>query len=278
MTTTMEQTTTARAWDAIAAGYDQHVTPTGSRQVAETALDVAGLRGDERLLDVACGTGALALAAARRGADVLGVDFAPAMIEHFEARARAEGLANVAGRVMDAHHLDLADGVFDVTASQFGVMLVPDQPRALREMVRVTRPGGTILVVGYRPPPEVEFLGFFVAAVQAVVPAFTPPPPDQPMLPFQAADPGVLRRRLEDAGATGVEITSAVEHLRYDSGAQLWDWLLNSNPISEALTSDLSDTQRADVREVLDGMLRERAAGARTATITAGVNIAVGTT
>jgi ubiquinone/menaquinone biosynthesis C-methylase UbiE len=68
------------------------------------------------------------------------------MIERFEARVREEGLSNAAGRVMDCHALELPDDHFDVTGSQFGVMLVPEQPRALREMVRVTRPGGRVLV------------------------------------------------------------------------------------------------------------------------------------
>ena len=53
---------------------------------------------------------------------------------------------------MDCHALELPDDRFDVTGSQFGVMLVPDQPRALREMVRVTKPGGRVLVIAYGPP------------------------------------------------------------------------------------------------------------------------------
>ena len=83
---------------------------------------------------------------------VLATDWSPAMIERFEARVREEGLRNAEGRVMDCHALDLPDDSFDVTGSQFGVMLVPDQPRALREMVRVTKPGGRVLVIAYGSP------------------------------------------------------------------------------------------------------------------------------
>jgi Methyltransferase domain len=82
---------------------------------------------------------------------ILAVDWSPKMIEHFNAPARAEGL-DAEGRVMDCHALDLPDDTYDVTGSQFGVMLVPDQPQALREMVRVTKPGGRVPLIAYGNP------------------------------------------------------------------------------------------------------------------------------
>src|SRR6185503_14857855 len=112
-------------------------------------------------LDVAAGPGGLSLPAARLGAKVVATDWSPAMIARLEARAREEGLADVSGRVMDCHALEIDDETFDLTGSQFGVMLVPDQPLALREMARVTRPGGRVLVIAYGQPAELEFLGFF---------------------------------------------------------------------------------------------------------------------
>jgi hypothetical protein len=134
-----------------------------------------------------------------------------------------------------------------------------------------------VLVVAYRPPDEVEFLTFFLGAIQAVVPGFEGPPPDRPMLPFQAADPQVLRGRLEDAGLHDVTIEHAVEPLTFDSGDHMWDWLLGSNPIPGILTAGLSDEQCHEARQVLHGMLRERGGGTLPATVTAGVNIATGT-
>ena len=126
------------AWNDIAAGYDEFVTPT-EVWLAGEALRRAQLSPGERFLDVAAGCGGLSLPAARLGAKVLATDWSPAMIQLLEARARKEGLANVTGQVMDCHALDLNDDTFDLSGSQFGVMLVPDQPRALREMARVTR-------------------------------------------------------------------------------------------------------------------------------------------
>ena len=178
---------------------------------------------------------------------------------------------------MNAHVLDLPDGAFDVTGSQFGVMLVPDQPRALREMVRVTKPGGRVLMIAYGDPTMIDFLGFFFGALRVVVPEFEGLPDDPPPLEFQAADPEELRRRMLDAGCTDVTVERASEEL-VRSGQELWDWCLGSNPIAGMLLADLTDEQKTTLRQVLDGMLRERSGGNRPAVLTGPVNIAIGTT
>src|SRR5690606_35021802 len=97
---------TQAAWDAIASGYDTFVTEPGMPS-AEDALLRAGLRAGMRVLDVASGSGALSIPAARHGAQVVAADLSPVMIERLNARARAEGLTNLEGRVMDGHALDL---------------------------------------------------------------------------------------------------------------------------------------------------------------------------
>ena len=264
------------AWDAIAEGYDRYVAPQEAA-LANEALRLVGLEPGERFLDVAAGTGGLSLPAARLGAQVLATDWSPAMIERFEARVRAEGLSNAEGRVMDCHALDLADDSFDVTGSQFGVMLVPDQPRALREMVRVTRPGGRVLVIAYGSPAEFEFLQFFIGALKAVAPEFPGIPDDPPPLEFQVSDPEILRQRLTDAGLKNVRVERTAERPTFASGQEMWDWVLYGNPIPGLLVADLSEDQRARLRQVLDGMLRERAEANGRAVLTNAVNIGFGT-
>jgi ubiquinone/menaquinone biosynthesis C-methylase UbiE len=264
------------AWDAIAEGYDRYVAPQEAA-LANEALRVVGLDAGERFLDVAAGTGGLSLPAARRGAEVLATDWSPAMIEQFEARVRDEGLTKAKGRVMDCHALDLAEDSFDVTGSQFGVMLVPDQPRALREMVRVTKPGGRVLVIAYGSPAELEFLQFFISALTAVAPDFPRLPDDPPPLEFQVSDPEVLRRRLTDAELREVRIERTAERPAFRSGQEMWDWVLHGNPIPGLLVADLSEDQRARLRQVLDGMLRERAEANGRAVLTNAVNIGIGT-
>ena len=275
-TTTEDHAAPPEAWDAIAEGYDRYVAPQ-EVDLANEALRLVGLKSGERFLDVAAGTGGLSLPAARLGAQVLATDWSPAMIERFEARAREEGLSAAQARVMDCHALDLPDDSFDVTGSQFGVMLVPDQPRALREMVRVTKPGGRVLVIAYGSPAELEFIQFFISALKAVAPEFPGLPDDPPPLEFQVSDPEVLRRRLIDAGLKDVRVERTAERPAFASGQEMWDWVLYGNPIPGMLVADLSEDQRARLRQVLDGMLRERAGANGRAVLTNAVNIGIGT-
>jgi ubiquinone/menaquinone biosynthesis C-methylase UbiE len=275
-TRTEEHAAPPEAWDAIAEGYDRYVAPQ-EIELANEALRLVALEPGERFLDVAAGTGGLSLPAARLGAEVLATDWSPAMIEQFEARVREEGLSKAEGRVMSCHALDLPDDSVDVTGSQFGVMLVPDQPRALREMVRVTRPGGRVLVIAYGSPEEFEALQFFIGALKAVAPEFPGLPDDPPPLEFQVSDPDVLRRRLTDAGLTDVRVERTAERPRFRSGKELWDWVLYSNPISGIVVADVGEDQRARLRQVLDRMLRERAGRDGRAVLTNAVNIGIGT-
>ena len=275
-TGTEQHTAPPEAWDAIAGGYDRYVAPQ-EVELANEALRLVGLEPGERFLDVAAGTGGLSLPAARLGAQVLATDWSPAMIERFGARVREEGLRNAAGRVMDCHALELPDDHFDVTGSQFGVMLVPDQPRALRELVRVTRPGGRVLVIAYGSPGELEFLQFFSSALTAVAPEFPGLPDDPPPLEFQVSDPDVLRRRLTEAGLKDVRVERTAERPTFGSGQEMWDWVLYGNPIPGLLVADLGENQRARLREVLDGMVRERAGANGRAVLTNAVNIGIGT-
>lgn len=265
------------AWDTIATGYAEHVAP-GEQSLSAAALRLVGLAAGERFLDVAAGPGGLGLAAARLGATVLATDWAPQMVAQFASRARAEGWTNVSARVMDAHALDLEDGSFDVVGSQFGVMLVPDQASALREMVRVAKPGGRVLIVAYGSPVEFEALQFFIAALESVAPDFEGLPDPLP-LEFQVSDPRVLRERLVAAGLRDVQVdTTRQERLELSTGREAWDWMLFSNPITGIILDDVGvgEADRARMRSALDEMIGDRADGGGGAVLTAPLNIGWG--
>jgi ubiquinone/menaquinone biosynthesis C-methylase UbiE len=273
--TITEQQELRKAWDGIAAGYDRFVTPS-HLWLGHEAATRAGVGRGQRFLDVAAGSGALAIPAARLGARVLATDLSPAMVERLAARAREEQLEGFECRVMDGHDLELESNTFDVAGSQFGVMLFPDLPRALAELARVTKPGGRVLLVVFGPPTQVEFLGFFVGAIQAVVPGFAGLPLDPPPLPFQVAAPEKLRAALAAAGLREIRVDHVTERLEVGSGSELWDWVTSSNPIGAGLVADLTETQRADVRSALDGLLYERSGGSGPAVLTSPILIGIG--
>ncbi|MGV1049541.1 MAG: class I SAM-dependent methyltransferase [Solirubrobacterales bacterium] len=137
-----------------------------SERLAE-ALDIVP---DERILDVACGSGNAALAAARRAwGNTVGADFVPALLERGRERAAAERL-EIEFVEADAQDLPFEEASFDVTTSVFGAMFAPDQERTAAELLRVTKPGGRIGMANWTPGGSVG--GMFVTIAK-----HAPPPP-----------------------------------------------------------------------------------------------------
>jgi SAM-dependent methyltransferase len=136
--------------------------------MAEHLAEAAGLRPGDRVLDVATGSGNAALAAARYGAEVTGIDYVPGLLERARARAAAEGL-EITFAEGDAEDLAFPDASFDAVLSCLGVMFAPDQERAAAELVRVCRPGGTIGLANWTP-------GGFIGQLLKTVSRHVPPP------------------------------------------------------------------------------------------------------
>jgi SAM-dependent methyltransferase len=154
-------------------------------------VEHAGIRAGMRVLDVACGTGVVAVTAARMGARVTGLDLTPELLE--QARANAQ----LAGVEIDFHEGDVEQlpfdaEMFDVVVSQYGHMFAPRPEVATREMLRVLKRGGTIAFSTW--PPEL-FIGRMFRLVSEYLPA--PPPGVSP--PPQWGDPGIIRERLGTA-------------------------------------------------------------------------------
>lgn len=267
---------TQLAWDHIAEGFDTYMTPSHDRNFTKKLLKHAGLKRGLHFLDIAAGTGALSIPTAQMGARVTAVDISPNMIRLLKERAKKEGLTNVDGYVMDGHALDLPDNSFDITGSQFGVMLFPDLPKGLREMVRVTKPGGTVLVIAFSTPDRVDFIHFFFTALQIVVPDFQGLPQDPPPLPFQVSDPKIFHKRMEEAGLLDIQIIRETEPIEYESGIQLWNSVMSSNPIALQVTAGLTEKQKIQVQQTLEDMVRAQSAGNDVAVLKAELNVAVG--
>ena len=185
-------------WDKIAEDYETLAEPfTG--QYALAALELAGgVRPGERVLDIAAGTGALALAAARGGASVLATDFSPGMVARLTVRLREQGAVGSEARVMDGQALDLEDASFDAAFAMFGVMMFSDWQRGLAEMARVVRPGGRGCVGVWAKPEGAGPTPVFHATYRQVFP--DKPIPAHPPAMTILADPASFQAEMKAAG------------------------------------------------------------------------------
>lgn len=143
---------------------------------AEDLVEALEIVPDERVLDVACGSGNAALAAARRAwGNTVGCDFVPELLARARERAATERL-DAEFVEADAQQLPFGDASFDVVTSVFGVMFAPDQQRAADELLRVTRPGGRIGLASWTPDGGVSALFATIAKHTGGPPPGTDPP------------------------------------------------------------------------------------------------------
>ena len=166
------------------------------RQSGEELVDSLDLRAGMRVLDLASGDGTTAIPAARTGAEVLGIDIASNLVDAGNARARGMGLHNLRFEEGDASNLaGIADKSFDLVVSIFGAMFAPRPQDVAREMVRVTKPGGRIVMGNWIPGDPT-----LVAQILKISAAYTPPPPAGFVSPMTWGDEAQVRERFEVAG------------------------------------------------------------------------------
>ena len=210
--------------------------------LAAELVDAAGVGPDDRVLDVACGTGNVALTAHRRGATVTGLDITPAMLEAAREHAGVVD-ADVEWREGDATDLPVADDAVDVTCSCLGHMFATDPSAAAEELLRVTRPGGTVAFNSWTPGSAIDEM------VSTLV-DYLPPRPDAPPSPHLWGDPEVVAERL---GARVTDLSIQTGTLDYPalSPAHFWHGMTtDSGPVMVALEAvDEADRDDLDTAE-----------------------------
>ena len=192
-------------------GPYQRVTETLA-DVHEAVIEAARPARGDRFLDLACGTGAVAERAAARGAQVTGVDLAPALLE--VARERAARLElDIDYRTGNCERLELPDGSYDAVASTFGIMFAVDHAASAAELARVTAPGGRMVLASWTPDPD------GVKALFSVMAPFQPGPP--PANPFAWGEQAHVEELLGEAFELAFE--TRVSALRAPSAEAYWE-------------------------------------------------------
>ena len=212
------------------------------QRITETIVDIhdivlerlAPQEGD-RFLDLACGTGAVAERAAAGGADVTGIDLAPALIETARERAASLGLA-IDYEVGDAENLDVPDASFDKVASTCGIMFAPDHEAVVGELARVTKPGGRIALANWTPTSG-------LAKMFAVMAPYQPAPPSSS--PFAWGDVARVTELLGEAFE--LQLEEHVSTLRVPSAEDYWELFSTSYGPTKTLAEGLGD-RREDLR------------------------------
>jgi SAM-dependent methyltransferase len=173
------------------------------RESGEALVDRLGITKGLKVLDLGCGDGTTAVPAARRGAEVLGVDIASNLVEAGNRRARAAGLANCRFQEGDASDLrDLQDRTFDLVVSVFGAMFAPKPLQVAKEMVRVTRPGGRIVMGNWIPNDPT-----LVAQILKTSSAYSPPPPEGFVSPMTWGIENTVIERFTAAGVPAEKVS-----------------------------------------------------------------------
>ena len=253
--TTRKAITTSNSWDDVAVEYDRHITPTGNWALPKRALQLAGIKPSMRFLDLASGSGALGLPAARQDAYVHCVDSSPAMIERLYARAGEERLTRLSGEVMDGTNLLFQDNEFDISGSQFGVMSFPDFRKGLEEMIRVTKPGGVVFLIVLGALEKLDFLNIPLHAANKIAPALTLPS----QLPLQAPKASGrlwLHHFLQNHALNEVKTLPADLPPTFHSGTAWWNWVVHFHPVLFNTFSRLDAQQQNQVEQILDQRLK----------------------
>ncbi len=209
-------------------GPYQRVTETIS-DIHERVVERLAPQPGMRWLDVACGTGAVAERAVAGGASVTGVDLAPALIDTARQRAAERGL-EIDYRVGDCEQLEFGDASFDAVSSTCGVMFAPDHEASARELARVTRPGGRMVLANWTPRGG-------LARMFKVMGPFMPAPP--PSSPFDWGDEDRVHELLGDAFE--LQLEEHVSTLLMPSGEAYWELFSTSYGPTKVLADSLGE-------------------------------------
>jgi ubiquinone/menaquinone biosynthesis C-methylase UbiE len=240
-------------WSAQAgsapASYEGFLVPAMFAPFAERLVELAGVRSGSLVLDVACGTGAVSRAAARRArtsGSVTGVDLGEPTLAIARSLPAEEGAASITYVQSNAASLPFADDAFDVALCQQGLQFFPDRARALAEMRRTLKHDGPVAVATWK---DIEHSPF-VAVADALAAHLSREAGDMMRSPFALSDADELGRLLSDAGFHEVVVTEEKIECTWSSHAEFARLAIAAGPIAPVFTGAPEEAQRAVAEEV----------------------------
>lgn len=236
----------AEGWTRKAKTYDR-LTGRVTARLVMPLLEAAGVQSGTRVLDVACGPGHIAAAAAAKGAEPVGLDAAEGMVA--VARAR---YAEIEFQQGDAERVPFADASFDAVVAGFVVNHLPHPERALAEFARVVRSGGRVAVTVWDRPERMRLLGVLGEAVQGTEGVLDPGLPSGGADPFRFADDAPLAALLSGAGLAEAEVRSIAFELDVADTDELWEGLLAGSVRTAALIERQAEPVRRRIRAALE--------------------------
>jgi len=237
------------------------------RESGDALIEGLGPIGGLKVLDLGCGDGTTAIPAAKRGANVLGVDIAGNLVAAGNARAKAEGLANCTFQEGDASRLtDLGDRSFDLVVSIFGAMFAPRPFDVAKEMVRVTQPGGRIVMGNWIPGDPT-----LVAQILKISSSYSPPPPEGFVSPMTWGVEANVIERFAAAGVPGEKVSFVRDTYTFKSSqtpsAVLADFRNYYGPTMNAYAAAEKNGKAADLQQELEALfIRENRSADKNAT------------
>jgi ubiquinone/menaquinone biosynthesis C-methylase UbiE len=240
----------AAGWEQRAAGYDQFFGQITAR-VIDPLLEAVRIGRGDRTLDLACGPGYATSRAAERGAEVVGVDIAGAMV----ALAR-ERHPTLEFRQANAEALPFPDASFDAVVANFLILHLGRPERATAEFARVLVPGGRLALTAWDVPEQARFLGVFLDAVAA---AGASPPGDLPQGPdfFRFSRDEEFVALLRGAELENIEVETIAFTLPISSADQLWEGLLAGTVRTSALILRQTHETQRRIRAAFDRIVGE---------------------
>lgn len=252
-----------KSWDHYSSGWKKWdmILMGIMRPVSNKLIEALQIKGIESVLDVASGTGepGISLSPLLHEGQVTGTDLSENMVNVANEHAKLRGITNYQSMVSDAANLPFEDNTFDHVISRFGIMFFPDIIASLKEMARVLKPGGKMVIAVWAAPDRNPFLTLMSKTIAERL-GLPEPPPDAPTV-FRCAMPGFTTHLMREAGMEHVSETVIQGVATFDSPEQYWDVFFDvAGPIVQALNNapeELVNDIKNEVLRKAENFMRE---------------------